>query len=217
MTFELFSVSSSPLFLEYFFFSKIPHHFRLTCVILWFSYLCSCPLSSIIVCIFIFGEIVLQSLIAKRAPGSWAECLLTGLLMALSASAPALLPLILNIAVRKSPSKCHSEHVSPVLNLSNGLGTSIKVSKTLHRPSLLYLSDIIFYISFLLSFFLFWSFWPPWGSSSVPGTFALMPLIFWLLWLEPCSSLDVHSTCSLSLDFSLNTTLSLISFLDFSF
>lgn len=36
-------------------------------MISWFSYLCSCLLSSILVCIFIFGKIVLQTLIAKRA------------------------------------------------------------------------------------------------------------------------------------------------------
>lgn len=154
MTFELFSVSSLPLFLEYFFFSKIPYHFRLTCVILWFSYLCFLSTQQHHSMHFHFWKDSSTNSDCKkgtwklsRMPFNWPP---NGSL----SFCPDLLPLILNIAARGSSSKCHSEHVSPVLNLSNGLGTSIKVSKILCRASLLYLSDIIS-ISFCLFFFIF--------------------------------------------------------------
>lgn len=110
-----------------FFLSKNPsYHFRWTHMILWFSYLCSQLFGGIRRYVFIFVEMGLHMLISERAPESWAEYLLTSLLIALRAPCPSTEP---QHSSQRNP-RSHSEHVSPLLTLSNGFETSTMGSKT---------------------------------------------------------------------------------------
>lgn len=179
------------------FLSKIPsHHFGWTHVLLWFSYLCSWPFSSIRGCVFTFVKMGLPTLISKRAPGSWAKCLLTGLLIALPAPAPRPLPWVLSTAAGATP---------PNLTLSVSLLCSISLValEQIPRPPRLYTD-------------------PPFTTSltpySISSSFSQPSLVtlpslrflnssrhicfdafgFSVLYLAS-SALDVHTTWSLSL------------------
>lgn len=139
-------------------------------MISWFSYLCSCLLSSILVCILIFGKIVLQTLIAKRAwklsrmPFNW--------------------PPKGSLSFCPSSLSINPQHSSQRIPLKMSLRACLSCAKSLQwlrnkhqglqdftptQPSLPL--GCYFYISLLLPFFFFfWSLWTPWGSSTVPGT-----------------------------------------------